>query len=121
MNPDIRAACVGQSSLFDSTEPADHRVAKQICLRDCPMLNACRQELRAAQQAEAGSGASGGPRGTWAGQLMGHNRKRDQPVPGLPREVREARAAYARGDRTDWATAGNRAYERARRALREAS
>src|SRR5689334_10295763 len=58
--------CVGKWFLFDSTDPNDHRDARLLCAA-CPEILPCSQ-LLADVKAEAGQ--SGGPVGTWAGQLL---------------------------------------------------
>lgn len=108
----MTAACVGMWALFDSIDVADHIVARRLC-ETCPMLTDCRRLLREAKEAADGAGHSGGPQGTWAGQLIG-GKDIGYRTPGVPDEVLTARAAYARGDRSEWAVTGNRAYERDR-------
>lgn len=78
------AKCAGLHWLFDSTFQQDHKQAKAMC-KECPALLACRdllkQELNIAHTIK---GAGGGPRGTWAGRLVGkHERQpwtRPSPV-----------------------------------------
>jgi hypothetical protein len=65
------ALCVGQYALFDSTHPADHAEARDLCAR-CPALLPCALLLREVQTATLGvRSAGGGPAGTWAGKLVG--------------------------------------------------
>jgi hypothetical protein len=61
----VTAACVGKAELFESTAPAAHEAAKQLC-DQCPILNKCATLLLETQRT-----FPGGPRGTWAGQLLG--------------------------------------------------
>lgn len=63
--------CVGLWWLFDSTEQADHRRAADLCAT-CPRLDACRNQLAAElDMSHTMRAAGGGPRGTWAGELVG--------------------------------------------------
>jgi hypothetical protein len=62
----VRAACDGKYDLFESTSPADHEAASALCLDECPLLSQCAELLQDTQRTWPG-----GPRGTWAGQLLG--------------------------------------------------
>jgi hypothetical protein len=74
------APCIGRWWLFDSTWPADHREAKKLC-DTCPALIACRALLREEQAiAKTLLLAGGGPRGTWAGRLVGKSDQRARKV-----------------------------------------
>jgi hypothetical protein len=69
------ALCVGMHWLFDSTYPSDHQIAKKIC-STCPALTACRQALKHELAISATLAMhGGGPRGTWAGRLVGKPEK----------------------------------------------
>jgi hypothetical protein len=57
--------CAGKWDLFESTAPADHEAAKSLCVK-CPMSIKCVELLLDTQRTWPG-----GPRGTWAGQLLG--------------------------------------------------
>ena len=61
----MTALCVGKADLFESTAPADHHTAQELCAR-CPMFTQCAALLKDTQRT-----FPGGPRGTWAGQLLG--------------------------------------------------
>lgn len=69
MNPDTPRACLGKDKLFDSTHPTHHAEAKALC-DTCPAIDLCREELRAVI-ADHGYDKQKGPRGTWAGILLG--------------------------------------------------
>lgn len=43
---ELRAACAGQSTLFESTDPDDHQRAVKICAA-CPVLETCKTDLAA--------------------------------------------------------------------------
>jgi hypothetical protein len=62
---DERAACAGETELFESTAPAAHYEAKRLC-KVCPIFIQCQTILQDTQRTWPG-----GPRGTWAGQLYG--------------------------------------------------
>lgn len=65
------AKCIGRWWLFDSTEMVDHKEAAPLCAT-CPALAACRELLREELTMSATmKAAGGGPRGTWAGKLIG--------------------------------------------------
>jgi len=71
MNDLSGALCRGRPWLFESVDEADHREAAAIC-RQCPVIAACRAELkRVAALAATITAQGGGPTGTWAGQLVG--------------------------------------------------
>jgi hypothetical protein len=61
----MTALCAGKADLFESTAPADHAAAKALCAR-CPIFIQCQTILQDTQRTWPG-----GPRGTWAGQLLG--------------------------------------------------
>lgn len=61
--------CAGRWELFDSINVADHRIAAQFCAV-CPMRDACRETMLAAQREKPLPGAKYGPCGTWAGLLL---------------------------------------------------
>jgi hypothetical protein len=130
--------CLGQHELFDSVARDDHRAAKIICLGRqrpdgsqitprCPFLAECKATLDAAREE---FGIPHGPEGTWAGLLVtaaagvteDFTRNRDpariaaEEAAYTDRQAREAKTAVARGDRSPWAVAGARTYERRRRA-----
>lgn len=112
--------CAGRWKLFDSTDPHDHQTAAAICAT-CPMIEACRTQLAATR---ADAHGHYGPQGTWAGQLVntiapGRPTLREDEYDGA--EARKARAAYNRGERTEWAILGHRAYERARKRRQRAA
>jgi hypothetical protein len=65
MSADLGGAlCVGKWWLFDSTDPADHREAAELCA-ECPVRAACAEFLQGER------GRLGVPTGTWAGRLVG--------------------------------------------------
>lgn len=68
-----RAACAGQSRLFESTEHADHRRARNICENVCTVRAACEAKLRDELQRGGPGDPGGAPIGTWAGQLFTHS------------------------------------------------
>jgi len=72
----VTPPCHGQHALFDSVVWEHHLQAKALC-DACPLIDACRR-LLADVQASNSAGRAGGPRGTWAGQLLG-------AAPGRPR------------------------------------
>jgi hypothetical protein len=61
----MTALCAGKADLFESTAPADHAAAKALC-KVCPIFIQCQTILQDTQRTWPG-----GPRGTWAGQLLG--------------------------------------------------
>lgn len=70
------ARCRGMHQLFDSTHLADHTKAAAICAT-CPVILACRTHLhREMDIARTLAATGGGPRGTWAGQLVGKPERR---------------------------------------------
>lgn len=65
------APCVGHPLLWESVTIEDHRQAAELCAA-CPALNACRELLREELAiSHTMRAAGGGPRGTWAGKLIG--------------------------------------------------
>lgn len=118
----MTAACEGQGELFDSTDPFMHAVARAVCDR-CPIIDECRRR-RDQAIADYGTGEHG-VHGTWAGELV-RGPQRDARKDRDPdrwaaeeaaytdEQAKAARAAYERGDRTAWAVAGNRIYQRRR-------
>lgn len=142
----MSALCIGQSALFDSTDPRDHDVARRLC-RACDLLTACRTDLAQVQRDHAGAGPSGGPRGTWAGVLVASAaelrkvrsdanradlaaRQDDRLSEREQRQAEEAdfdqrtlmaaEVAYSTGERSTWARVGYRIYERGRARARRA-
>jgi len=61
-----RALCAGQWDLFDSTEPATHEEAKQLCAH-CPIAANCTDLARNLRDSIYGAGLVG----TWGGKLYG--------------------------------------------------
>lgn len=61
--------CADKWELFDSTDLVDHVAARRIC-RECPLLAACQQRLEEARRDQTYPGATYGPQGTWAGELL---------------------------------------------------
>jgi hypothetical protein len=136
-----RTPCHGESASFDSTDQKDHAFAKSLCLglrrpdgsqitKPCPMLGPCKKLLDDTLE-EYGKG---GPRGTWAGILVDAaqitaDAKHDRSAERIATEdaayteetARRARSAYEAGDRSAWACAGNRTYQRRRMARRRAA
>lgn len=107
--------CVGQSELFDSTDLLDHRQARALC-NNCPMLDACRTRLELTI-ATAHEGMKYGPRGTWAGELLGPpqtaaHRAQAEEVMFNEAEARKAHADYAAGFRDPRTVVGERVYNR---------
>lgn len=88
MSPDLfwgaTVPCAGKWALFDSTRPDHHREAAAICAT-CPLahLAACRANL---EQTLRLAHRRGGPRGTWAGQLVGETAAEKQRRTANPRE-----------------------------------
>lgn len=104
--------CAAQPELFDSTDWFDHHRAQAICAT-CPLIAACRDRLRQAQELTM---YDGGPEGTWAGQLIGAP-KSSQRLALEERmfsdvEARTAHAAWVRGERDHRAAIGERVYQR---------
>ncbi len=59
--------CASMPRLFDSTNLADHVIAKQVC-ESCYFIDWCKERLEHARDmAYPGHG----PQGTWAGQYVG--------------------------------------------------
>ena len=122
-----RALCVGQHALFDSTDPATHAQAAELCAA-CPLLDACRERLA---EMKASVGYYGHPEGTWAGELhtdgTGRNKVRRaakearsvriarEDAAYTEAEARRAHAAYTAGDTSGWAAMGHRVYGRRRK------
>ena len=115
--------CFGQIQLFESTKPADHARAREFCLR-CPDIDWCDGEL---QRTLADTyGTDGGPRGTWAGRLIGQRRtaRAIRPNPTAARACLDCGAAMhnpapARKRCPDCSAARYRAQQRAARARRK--
>ena len=62
-------SCAGESWLFDSTDPFDHREARSLCTT-CPIWGQCLDlALTIARTNAHRSSAYRGPDGTWAGLL----------------------------------------------------
>lgn len=112
--------CAGQWELFDSTDYFDHRRARQLC-ETCPMLAACAGLLQDARKTALN--ARNGPRGTWAGQLVGgevasQHRLTAEEDMFTEEEARHAHATFARtpasqrGDLPDRIRVGERVYQR---------
>jgi hypothetical protein len=109
--------CAGKWHLFDSTNIHAHRVARSLC-DSCPFIVACTAELEATRRAAK---PGYGPRGTWAGRLVGVLKAEDRAR--TAREdaewgveaARRAHAAWRRGERDAWATTGHNVYERRRK------
>ena len=111
----MRAPCAGRWEMFDSTDVTDHRQARALC-STCPMLTHCRSELEAAT-ADAHEGVKYGPRGTWAGVLIGApkttaRRAQIEEEMFTEAEAREAHAKYAAGFRDARTMVGERVYNR---------
>jgi hypothetical protein len=110
--------CAGRWELFDSTYPADHIQARDMC-RQCPMLADCRDQLEAARK-DAHVGRDYGPQGTWAGQLVGAGprvtaaRARAEEAMFTGDELRAGHSAYVRGDRDERTRMAERIYQRKR-------
>lgn len=107
--------CAGRWELFDSTDVLDHREARELC-NACPMLADCHDRLLAASKHVYG-GPEYGPRGTWAGTLIGGPRtsaRRAQAEEAMfsEEEAREAHAKYAAGFRDARTLVGERVYNR---------
>lgn len=109
--------CAGQWSLFDSVNIHAHRRARVLCAT-CPLLTACTAELEATRNAAK---PGYGPRGTWAGRLVGvmkaedRARTRREDAEYSTEEARRAHAAWRRGERDPWAVTGHHVYERRRK------
>lgn len=106
--------CYGQSRLFDSTEPADHRKARDICA-GCPAAQfaACHETAKTLRDKE----------GTWAGKLygdIGPLRRAREDARFSDQDAQLAHAAFNRGARDEETRAGNRVYERRKVAARRA-
>lgn len=116
--------CAGLWRLFDSTDDADHERAAALCAT-CPMIDACRERRDLAARKVAGRGHPMfyGPRGTWAGELVRHNKSGSRRPEAVAFEdgcytadqARAAHAAYARGERDEWTITGERVYQRDRK------
>lgn len=114
------AACAGKWELFDSTDFFDHRQARRICI-SCPLIEQCRATLRDTRARALD--AANGPRGTWAGELVGSavpNAHRLAAEEAMFNEV-EAKAAHAKWAHTpaslrdtlpDRIALGERVYQR---------
>lgn len=93
------AKCRGMGPLFESTNLVDHYEAKLICA-ECPAIEACRALLEAELTGSAWSRCAG-PRGTWAGELLGEKSNRRA----LPREHGTDRGYYQHRYRRETACA----------------
>lgn len=69
MNTDDPTPCFGRSALFDATDARSHEAARALCA-ECPVIDACRKNLRETQRTQLIAGPNGGPEGTWAGILI---------------------------------------------------
>jgi hypothetical protein len=85
--------CYGKSALFDSRRPVDHREAKKLCAA-CPLIQACRANLKATQAAAV---QNGGPEGTWAGKLYGRPINHRGEAQMAPNGIAERAARNATG------------------------
>lgn len=116
--------CAGRWELFDSTNYADHLIARTYCQK-CPLIEQCQERLEEAAALRLSGVTDGGPRGTWAGQMIGAGSKpKVRPIVTIkvPSDVRRAaHAAYRRGDRTPEVIKGERAYQQAWREKRRAA
>lgn len=132
-----RALCAGKHVLFDSTDPADHALARQFCAA-CPLQLACARRLGDMLR---NAGYYGHPEGTWAGRLLTDGNDRNatrrlartaraervaaEDAAYTDRDAQQAHSAHTRGDRSAWACDGHRVYQRRakrnQRAEREAS
>lgn len=128
------APCEGHQQIFDSIHWGDHQGARRFCVDPitdeprCEFYAACVRMTAAEQAGELGSHCI---EGTRAGSLYVNGRRvtapketgrgggRQATLPGIDDDAREARAAYKRGDESEWAKAGNRAYERQRWAAKK--
>lgn len=114
MNNDV-PPCAGQWLLFDSVDLADHRRARAMC-GVCPIRLECRKQLEEAS-ADSHCGPKYGPRGTWAGMLVGLPRtsaRRAQAEEAMfsEDEARTAHANFAAGFRDARTLVGERVYNR---------
>jgi hypothetical protein len=109
--------CTGKWDLFDSVNIHSHRVARNLCAT-CPILLACAAELDATRRAAK---PGYGPRGTWAGRLVGVLKAEDrartarEDAAFSDEAARRAHAAWRRGDRRGWVVIGHNVYERRRK------
>lgn len=109
--------CTGHWDLFDSVNVHDHRFARSLCAA-CPLIVACTAELHATRRAAK---PGYGPRGTWAGRLVGVQKTEDRERTRLEDaaytedQARRAHAAWRRGDRSPWVVVGHNVYERRRK------
>jgi hypothetical protein len=109
--------CTGQWALFDSVNIHAHRLARSLC-EGCPLLLPCTAELEATRRAAK---PGYGPRGTWAGRLVGVQKAEDRARTEAENaaytedEARRAHAAWRRGERTAWVIVGHNVYERRRK------
>lgn len=122
--------CHGKSPLFDSTLLSDHIEAVESCTV-CPIVELCQTRLE--ECLSSWCGRSGGPEGTWAGQLIIAGKVATDRIMRVAAEekafseddARIAHAAFWRGERDDWTVAGERTYqrraERAKRARKRAA
>lgn len=113
--------CAGRWELFDSIDHADHRRARALC-GICPMRATCLAELEAATEASH-CGIKYGPRGTWAGLLVGLprmsvQRARAEEEMFTEADARQAHARYAAGIRDDRTVIGERVYNRRKKRTR---
>lgn len=115
-------ACTGQSDLFDSTDAADHLIARELCAT-CPMLDRCRELLEEAREAAA-TWRDSGPAGTWAGELITGPRNlarlADEDGRWSDDAARRAHNRWNAGARDVETSEGERVYQRRRAARRRA-
>lgn len=114
----MNAPCHGQSVRFDSTLLAEHMEAAKLCAT-CPVIDACQRLLEDSQN--AWQHRSGGPEGTWAGQLVIAGRVvtasrlmrvHAEEEAYSEEEARRAHALFWHGHRDEWTLAGERTYQR---------
>jgi hypothetical protein len=109
--------CAGHWDLFDSVNIHSHRLARSLC-ETCPVLLTCIKELDATRRAAK---PGYGPRGTWAGRLVGVEKAEDrarirrEDATYSDEDARRAHAAWRRGERSPWVVTGQHVYERRRK------
>lgn len=114
---DIQPPCAGQWELFDSTDELHHLKAKTLC-GECPMIAECSRRLESARnRAFKGGTGNYGPRGTWAGKLIGAPRTSEERIAAedamfTDDELKDGHAAWAAGVRDDRTTVAERIYQR---------
>ena len=87
------ALCVGKWWLFDSTNPADHLEARELCAV-CPMRPECVRTVASIRRDPTGRSSL---EGTWAGHLYGataRQRLRFEETMFTDDEAREAHNAF---------------------------